>query len=92
MRVISDICRNGHPLAGANLLWHTRYDEVGDKFMVRECRTCANARYRAKRHATRRNRQLAEEALVIVREVLHAGWFSGSESEAETEAPLNREG
>jgi hypothetical protein len=49
-------------MAGANLLWHTRYSD-GEKFMVRECRTCANERYRALRSAKRRNRELAEEAL-----------------------------
>jgi hypothetical protein len=48
MRTPSLFCRNGHQMAGANLLWHTRYND-GEKSMVRECRICANARYRKKR-------------------------------------------
>lgn len=49
-------------MAGDNLLWHTRYDATG-KFLVRECRTCANTRYRIKRNAEKRNRKLELEAL-----------------------------
>jgi len=45
-------------MAGENLLWHTRYDVAGKQFLVRECRTCANQRYRTKRNAERRNREL----------------------------------
>jgi len=49
-------------MAGTNLLWrHTRYDTTGKQFLVRECRTCANKRYRIKRSAARRNRELEEE-------------------------------
>ena len=63
MRVLSEFCRNHHRMAGANLLWHTRYDATGKRFMVRECRTCANNRYKANRDAARRNRELDQAAL-----------------------------
>jgi hypothetical protein len=63
MRASLKMCRNGHKLAGDNLLWHTRYTSTREKFLVRECRRCANDRYRAKRNAAKRNRALAEEAL-----------------------------
>jgi hypothetical protein len=56
-----DRCRNGHKMQGRNLLWHTRYKD-GIQSMVRECRICANDRYRANRTAARRNRELAQEA------------------------------
>lgn len=52
-RKASDTCRNGHPMKDPNLIWHTR----GDK-LVRECRRCANARYRANRKARKRNKAL----------------------------------
>jgi hypothetical protein len=52
-------------MAGKNLLWHTRYDDAGGQFLVRECRTCANARYRLKRSAEKRNRELEEAALAL---------------------------
>lgn len=46
-------------MAGENLLWHTRYDKkTGAKTMVRECRTCANERYRNNRIAVLRNIEL----------------------------------
>jgi hypothetical protein len=61
--MVSEFCRNGHRMAGSNLLWHTRYDATGKRFLVRECRTCANKRYQAKRSAARRNQQLEKEAL-----------------------------
>ena len=48
-------------MAWENLLWHTRYDESGLRW-VRECRTCANKRYRIKRYAARRNEELEREA------------------------------
>jgi len=69
MRVLSPVCRNGHKMAGANLLWHTRYDEAGNKTMVRECRACANRRYRNKRRAERRNRRLEKEAIEAMKKV-----------------------
>lgn len=62
-RTPSEFCRNGHRMAGENLLWHTRYDATGKKFLVRECRTCANKRYRTKRSAIRRNRELDRQAV-----------------------------
>jgi hypothetical protein len=49
-------------MAGANLLWHTRYDLAGKQFLVRECRTCANERYRNRRNAKRRNQELDQQA------------------------------
>jgi hypothetical protein len=50
-------------MAGANLLWHTRYDaETGEQFLVRECRECSNKRYRNKRSAVKRNQELELEA------------------------------
>jgi hypothetical protein len=55
-------------MAGTNLLWHTRYDDTRKQFLVRECRTCANKRYRNKRSAARRNQQLEKEVLVRVLE------------------------
>lgn len=64
-RTRSGLCRNGlHEMTGRNLLWHTRYDpKTGEKlFKWFECRACSNARYRAKRNAAKRNRELAEEA------------------------------
>jgi hypothetical protein len=57
-------------MAGTNLLWHTRYDATGNRFLVRECRTCANKRYRTKRSATRRNEELECEALAAATTVL----------------------
>jgi hypothetical protein len=66
MRTTSEFCRNGHRMAGANLLWHTRYDATGKQFLVRECRTCANKRYRDKRSAARRNKELDKEALAVI--------------------------
>lgn len=45
------------------MLWHTRYDSDGNQTLVRECRSCANQRYRIKRSAIRRNRELEKEAL-----------------------------
>lgn len=36
-----------------NLIWHTR----GDK-RIRECRACANMRYRSNRKAKKRNKAL----------------------------------
>jgi hypothetical protein len=64
MRTPSQLCRNGHEMAGDNLLWHKRYDATGNQFLVRECRTCANQRYRTKRSAARRNRDLEVQALI----------------------------
>jgi len=61
MRVLSAVCRNGHKMAGKNLLWHSRYKD-GVKLMVRECRTCANERCRANRKARKRNRELDQLA------------------------------
>jgi hypothetical protein len=49
-------------MAGDNLLWHTRYDAAGKRFLVRECRTCSNVRYRAKRNAAKRNHELDLQA------------------------------
>jgi len=46
----STFCRNGHLMAGDNLITHNR-----DGKITRECRTCANVRYRAKRKAKKRN-------------------------------------
>jgi len=63
MRTPSQFCRHGHEMAGTNLLWHTRYDSTGEKSLVRECRSCANSRYRSKRSAARRNRELDRQAL-----------------------------
>lgn len=58
MRSPMAVCRKGnHPMTGANLLWHPRYKD-GEKYMVRECRTCANERYRANRKAAKRNQAL----------------------------------
>lgn len=54
-------------MAGTNLLWHTRYDSIsGEKFMVRECRACANKRYRVKRIAQKRNLELSQAALADI--------------------------
>jgi hypothetical protein len=54
-------------MGGDNLLWHTRYDATGKQFLVRECRTCANKRYRetrrVERTAARRNQELDRQAL-----------------------------
>jgi len=55
-------------MTGLNLLWHTRYDDAGKQFLVRECRTCANKRYQNKRSAARRNRELDEEVAAGLRE------------------------
>lgn len=61
MRTPSKSCRNGHKMQGRNLLWHTRYK--GElKLMVRECRICANDRYRTNRAAAKRNRELEQQA------------------------------
>lgn len=61
MRTLSAVCRKGHKMVEENLIWHTRYKD-GQKHMVRECRTCANARYRingrARRKAKKRNQEL----------------------------------
>jgi len=69
-RTPSVSCRNGHRMTGTNLLWHTRYDATGKRFMVRECRACANNRYRSKRLAERRNLKLEREALAAVADAL----------------------
>jgi hypothetical protein len=61
MRTLSACCRHGHPMVGDNLIWHTRYKD-GQKRMVRECRSCANTRYRTNRAAAQRNLELDEEA------------------------------
>jgi hypothetical protein len=64
MRTPLAMCKKGHKMAGANLLWHTRYDKTtGAKSLVRECRACANERIRTKRRAKKRNRELEIEAL-----------------------------
>jgi hypothetical protein len=65
-RTPSEVCRNGHPMSGDNLLWHTRYDDAGTQFLVRECRSCANQRYRTKRSAIRRNQELEKAALASI--------------------------
>lgn len=71
MRVLVEFCRSGlHKMTGSNLLWHTRYDKTGAKTLKRECRACANARYRAKRGAAKRNHELELEALASVRETI----------------------
>ena len=63
MRTPSAVCRNGHRMSGKNLLWHTRYDPVTrERFLVRECRVCANARYRAVRLSRKRNQELEAAA------------------------------
>ena len=68
MRTPTAECRKGHKMAGANILWHTRYDKTTRaKTMVRECRACANARYRAKRKARKRNQELNQAAIEAAR-------------------------
>lgn len=58
-------------MAGDNLLWHTRYDrQTGEQSLVRECRECANKRYRTKRSAAKRNQELEQEALAAAGDVL----------------------
>jgi hypothetical protein len=52
-------------MSGDNLLWHTRYDPTGKQFLVRECRTCANFRYRTKRNAQKRNQELDQVAAAM---------------------------
>lgn len=52
-RTPSTTCRHGHPMKGRNLILHKRGDKT-----TRECRTCANDRYRAKRAARKRNQLL----------------------------------
>lgn len=64
MRTFSQFCRNGHEMSGQNLIWHTRYDkETGQQSVVRECRACANRRYRTQRSAQKRNQELDRVAL-----------------------------
>jgi hypothetical protein len=60
VRPPSKVCHKGHKMAGKNLLWHKRYDKSGKQYMARECRACANDRYRANREAKKRNRELNE--------------------------------
>ncbi len=52
-RKAKDTCRNGHPMKDPNLIWHKR----GEK-QIRECRACANLRYRSNRKAKKRNKAL----------------------------------
>jgi len=52
----SDRCRQGHLKMGANVIEHRRGDKI-----IKECRQCANARYRLKRAAKRRNEELLRE-------------------------------
>lgn len=54
----SETCRNGHPMKDPNLIWHTKAN--GKR--VRECRTCANLRYRILRKAQKRNALLGANA------------------------------
>lgn len=49
----SKYCRKGHLKSGKNVITHRRGDKI-----VKECRTCANARYRALRTARKRNTKL----------------------------------
>jgi hypothetical protein len=66
-RTPSAVCRNGHKMSGANILWHTRYDKTtGEKRMIRECRACANQRYRLNRKARKRNAELEQLAAATV--------------------------
>jgi hypothetical protein len=51
----SKFCRKGHAKTGKNVITHRRGDKI-----VKECRTCANARYRALRAARKRNAKLLE--------------------------------
>jgi hypothetical protein len=52
---LSKYCRKGHAKTGKNVIEHRRGDQI-----VKECRTCANARYRALRAARKRNAKLLE--------------------------------
>ena len=66
------VCRNGHQLKKPNLILHRRVNKkTGEVKIVRECRKCANARYRRMRKAARlakkRNKKLSEEAIQMSR-------------------------
>jgi hypothetical protein len=52
----SDRCRKGHLKMGTNVIEHRR-----GGLIIKECRKCANARYRLKRAAKRRNQELLKE-------------------------------
>jgi hypothetical protein len=71
-RLVSEYCRNGHRMAGGNLIWHARYDADDNKTYVRECRACAAKRREAIRLAAKRNRELELEALEGIREGSYA--------------------
>lgn len=55
-RKASPYCKKGHLKAGENVIEHRRGDKI-----IRECRSCANERYRALRKARRRNAKLMKE-------------------------------
>jgi hypothetical protein len=52
----SKYCRKGHLKAGKNVIIHRRAGKI-----IKECRTCTNARYRAIKAAKRRNAKLLAE-------------------------------
>jgi hypothetical protein len=52
----SQYCRKGHKKTGKNVIKHVRNGKV-----IKECRTCTNARYRAIKAARRRNAKLLAE-------------------------------
>lgn len=60
MRPPSKVCPRGHKMAGKNLLWHKRYDKAGKQYMARECRACANDRYRINRKVKKQHKKQDE--------------------------------